>query len=148
MTAAAVALADRGLLAALAIAYDKAGVRDRPAKLAHAAAHVGRPLTSTAELTADEARTLRRHVRRCGPDCAAAAPPAVLELVAPQHAAACACIDGGRPGVASACDPRGSGRYCAPRRCYCGHCPWWTPQPPVNYDAAIARLADQPRGER
>lgn len=72
---------------------------------------------------------------------------AAVELAVLEHAAvACACAAGGQAGVASACDPRGSGRYCAPRRCYCGHCPWWAPRPPINYAAALARL--ESGGER
>ena len=59
---------DRGLLSALAIAYASIGVHDRAARLADAAAHVGRPLTTSAELTAEEARALRRHLPRCSPD--------------------------------------------------------------------------------
>ncbi|MEU4234161.1 hypothetical protein AB0F17_58645 [Nonomuraea sp. NPDC026600] len=26
--------------------------------------------------------------------------------------------------------PEPSGQYCAPKRCYCGNCPWWTPYNP------------------
>lgn len=30
-------------------------------------------------------------------------------------------------------DPEpGRGRYCAPGRCYCGACPWWSPVNPYN----------------
>jgi hypothetical protein len=129
-------LADRGLLAALAIAYDKAGLRDRPAKLHHAAAHVGRALSSTSELTAGEARDLRRHL----PRCTAACPALVAVLTAP--ADTCACASGGRVGQPSPCDPNGVGRYCAPLRCYCGSCPWWRPAPEPNYAAATAGPRD------
>lgn len=127
-------LADRGLLAALGIAYGAAGIRERPGKLVHAAAHVGRPIESTAELTDAEARDLRRHLPSCSPACPALA---VAALTAPV-AATCACATGGRPGVPTPCDPHGTGRYCAPNRCYCGHCPWWQPAPPPNYAAALA----------
>lgn len=114
-------LADRGLLTALAIQYDKAGIRDRAVRLAHVSRFVGRPVASSAELTAAEARQLRKHLQGC------------------------ACVAGGRCGVPSPCDPAGSGRYCPPRMCWCGACPWWTPAPPVNYAAAIERLAEQTR---
>lgn len=36
-------------------------------------------------------------------------------------------------------NPTGTGRYCPPKICYCGTCPWWAPPPPVEYEAAIAR---------
>lgn len=42
-------------------------------------------------------------------------------------------------------------RYCMPRNefgfgtCYCGKCPHYTPVPPVNYRAAIARMAEEKR---
>lgn len=134
-------LADPGLLSALAIAYDHAGMRDRAARLAHAAAHVGRPLTTSAELTTAEARELRRHVPRCSAGCPAAAP-------APTRTTTCACTDGGHPGQPSTCDPAGVGRYCPPAICWCGHCPWWAPAPPVGYAAAIAKLADPTGGPR
>ena len=33
--------------------------------------------------------------------------------------------------AALAGDPEpGAGRYCAPKRCYCGECPWWTETTP------------------
>lgn len=60
--------ASRGLLSALAIAYTRIGVHDRAARLADVSAHFGRPLATTAELTADEATALRRHLPRCTPD--------------------------------------------------------------------------------
>ena len=28
--------------------------------------------------------------------------------------------------------PEPAGRYCAPRRCYCGNCPSWTPVTPYT----------------
>lgn len=132
-------LADRGLLAALAIAYDKAG-HDRAAKLHHAGAHVGRVLTSTSELTADEARSLRRHVPRCSPTCAAMreAPPTLPPAAVAASMTSCSCATGGRRGESSPCDPRGVGRWCPPSICWCGHCPWWKPAPEPNYAAAIA----------
>lgn len=43
-------------------------------------------------------------------------------------------------------NPTGVGRYCAPRRCYCGRCPVWTPIPPPNYANAIRQLAEAERG--
>lgn len=135
MTAALVELADHGLLSALAIAYGKAG-HDKTSKLTHASAHVGRFLASTAELTADEARALRRHVPRCSSSCTVVVPAART----------CGCTVGGAAGHKTACDPRGVGRYCAPLRCYCGNCPWWQPAPPVNYAAAIAKLTEQTHG--
>lgn len=162
------AAADRGLLAALAIAYDEAGMRDRPARLAHAAAHVGRPLSSSAELTVDEARALRRHLRgraRCNLDGRPVSDHdrAVLDAFAaeleeraasrrrPDRAkppATCGCSVGGASGQPSPCDPAGRGRYCPPRICWCGSCPWWIPAPPVNYASAIAKLAEQTAGTR
>lgn len=35
------------------------------------------------------------------------------------------------------------GRYCPPKICYCGGCPWWTPIPDPDYSrlAAIAERA-------
>lgn len=134
-------LADLGLLAALAIAYDKAGLRDRPAKLHHAGAHVGRTLTSTSELTADEARTLRKHL----PRCSAACPALLQELTGPPTA--CPCATGGRRRRPSPCDPKGTGRYCPPSICWCGSCPWWKPAPEPNYAAALAGRDDS-RGWR
>lgn len=128
------ALADHGLLSTLAIAYGKAGY-DRTTKLTHASAHVGRFLASTAELTTDEARALRRHVPRCSSTCTVTVPAART----------CGCTVGGASGHKTACDPRGVGRYCPPALCWCGHCPWWKPAPPVNYDAALAKLAEHPR---
>lgn len=56
--------ADRGLLAALAIAFTQAGITDRPSRLAAASLFVDRPITSTAELTPEETRGLRRYLRR------------------------------------------------------------------------------------
>lgn len=48
----------------------------------------------------------------------------------------------GRPLMASGQpNPTGTGPYCPPRICWCGRCPWWRPAPPINYAAAIARLA-------
>lgn len=138
VTAAVAELADHGLLSALAIVYGGAGY-DRTSKLTHASAHVGRYLASTAELTADEARALRRHVKRCSPDTCTVTVPT---------ARTCGCSVGGAAGHPTACDPAGVGRYCAPARCYCGHCPWWTPAPPVNYAAAITKLAEQTRAAR
>ncbi|MFI6813747.1 hypothetical protein ACIBG7_15105 [Nonomuraea sp. NPDC050328] len=29
--------------------------------------------------------------------------------------------------AALAGQPEPTGQYCAPKRCYCGDCPWWTP---------------------
>lgn len=130
-------LADRGLLSALAIQYDKAGLRDRPARLQHASTHVGRDITSSAELSAQEARDLRRHLPRCGQGCAVAT---TAEPAPTPAEAGCPCTTGGRSGTPSPCDPTGSGRYCPPRACYCGHCPWWTPAPPVDYAAARRSL--------
>lgn len=138
---AVVELADHGLLSALAIAYDKAGFQARPARIAHISAHLGRWISSTSELTAAEARQLRRHLPHCPDHCTvmSAPPPATARAAA--HT--CACAEGGRPGQPSACDPGGSGRWCPPRLCWCGSCPWWTPAPPVNYAGAIERLAEQ-----
>lgn len=133
----ALALADHGLLSALAIAYGSAGY-DRASKLTHASAHVGRYLASTAELTAEEARALRRHVPRCSSSCTVAVPTSLT----------CGCSVGGASGHPTACDPRGVGRYCPPALCWCGHCPWWKPAPPVNYAAAIERMAEQARSVR
>jgi hypothetical protein len=124
--------ADRGLLSALAIAYGKAGY-DRASKLLHASAHVGRYLASTAELTADEARALRRHVPRCASSCTVTVPTSLT----------CGCSVGGASGHPSRCDPRGVGRYCPPAICWCGSCPWWRPAPPPNYAAAIGQLDRQ-----
>lgn len=135
---ATVELADHGLLSTLAIAYGAAG-HDRASRLRHASAHVGRMLASTAELTADEARALRRHVKRCSPTSCTVTVPAALT---------CGCSVGGAAGHPTACDPRGVGRYCAPTRCYCGHCPWWSPAPEPNYAAALAQLATSGRGSR
>jgi hypothetical protein len=130
-------LADHGLLSALAIAYGKAGY-DRESKLAHASAHVGRYLASSAELTVDEARVLRRHVPRCSSSCTVTVPTSRT----------CGCSVGGASGHRTACDPRGVGRYCPPALCWCGSCPWWRPAPPVNYAAALERLAEQTRTRR
>lgn len=127
-------LADHGLLSALAITYGTAGY-DRASKLTHAAAHVGRYLASTAELTAEEARALRRHVPQCSSSCAVTVPTSLT----------CGCSVGGASGHPTACDPTGVGRYCPPAICWCGSCPWWKPAPPVNYAAAIERLAEQTR---
>jgi hypothetical protein len=132
-------LADRGLLAALAIAYGKAGIGDRPGKLQHAGAHVGRELTSTSELTAGEARNLRRHVPRCTADCPAFAVAALTSLT-------CACSTGGRVGQPSPCDPNGAGRYCPRSICWCGSCPWWKPAPEPNYATALAGPTDTRTG--
>lgn len=44
-------------------------------------------------------------------------------------------------------NPTGTGRYCAPKRCYCGRCPWWTPSLPPNYSAALRALAEAERGK-
>lgn len=30
-------------------------------------------------------------------------------------------------------NPTGTGRYCPPKVCYCGSCPWWTPAPVPDY---------------
>ncbi len=30
-------------------------------------------------------------------------------------------------------NPTGTGRYCAPLRCYCGRCPWWRPLPRIDW---------------
>lgn len=146
--------ADRGLLAALAVAFDGAGVRDRPSKLAYASMFVARPLTSTSELTPDEARELRRYLRRrrgstnAFAELLQQADARRQDDVAVPPTATCACTDGGRPGQPSPCDPAGVGRYCPPKACYCGGCPWWTPMPDPNYAAAIAKLADQAGGTR
>jgi hypothetical protein len=163
--------ADHGLLAALAIQYDKAGLRDRPTKLAHASSHVGRLLTSTAELTAEEARALRRHLRRCPQDCAIAAvsvehqavdvvpsPPRTPGLSSKRADPGCG-TDGRHTvpdgeGIRSC--PCGTvtrvpakGRYCPPAICWCGDCPWWKPAPAVNYAAAAAALQEKTqRGRR
>jgi len=147
MTATLAAPADRGLLAALAIAFDEAGVRDRADRLALSSIFARRPLRSSAELTADEARELRRMLRRDGQVAVAALQgfADARELDAERAATAtstCACVDGGRPGQSSQCDPAGVGRYCPPSVCWCGHCPWWTPAPAPNYAAAIAKLAE------
>jgi len=189
-------LADRGLLSALAIAYGRAGVPNRDDRLADAAAHVGRPLTTTAELTAEEARALRRHVRRCSPETCrfttavrlapADVPAAAATLCAPrgheptagdlaivaafaEHLATARPArtvhrhDPGCDGAGGHLVPAGVGvrhcacgtvadvppardRSCPPKVCYCGGCPWWTPAPPVNFAAAIAKLAEA--GER
>ncbi|RBY82697.1 hypothetical protein [Blastococcus sp. TF02A-26] len=153
MTGAVLERADRGLLAALAIAFDEVGVRDRPSRLAYAALYVGRPLASTSELAPDEARELRRYLRRHRgedgvlPDLIRTADERrqAAERTAPRPST-CACTDGGRPGQPSACDPAGSGRYCPPAVCWCGSCPWWAPAPPPNYAAAIAKLAAEKSG--
>jgi hypothetical protein len=146
VTATVTPAADHGLLSALAIAYGEAGYRDRPAKLAHASAHVGRLLASTAELTAEEARALRRHVRRCAAGCTVATTSTTP--AASTSSTTCGCVTGGQSGHPSACDPTGTGRYCPPAICWCGSCPWWKPAPPVNYAAAIAKLAEQTGGRR
>lgn len=138
-------LADRGLLTALAIAYDQAGVRDRSTRLAHAAEFVGRPLTSSSELTVDEALELRRQLRRggrarCNLDGRLLSDHdrAALEAFAAQldERSTRPVMANGQP------NPTGTGRYCPPRICWCGECPWWTPAPPPNYAAAIAKLAE------
>ncbi|WP_137160234.1 hypothetical protein [Blastococcus sp. CCUG 61487] len=132
------ALADHGLLSALAITYGAAG-HDRGSRLTHASAHVGRFLASTAELTVEEARALRRHVPRCAPSTCTVVVPATRT---------CGCSVGGSAGHPTACDPRGVGRYCPPSLCWCGSCPWWKPAAPVNYAAALQRLAEQTRSPR
>lgn len=195
-------LAGRGLLSALAIAYARIGVHDRAARLADSAAHVGRPLASTAELTAEEAGALRRHLPRCSPDtCRSTTAVAVpwtgdRDIQTPTEGAAPAASALGAAGTApdpsgsghgyagpdaqpqvspsrshtgegegpGASDvpagplttaghrpllmangrpnPTGTGRYCPPKVCWCGRCAWWTPAPPPNYAAAIAKLAE------
>lgn len=55
----------------------------------------------------------------------------------------CTCVLGGTPGTPSPCDPQGVGRYCPPRVCYCGNCPWWKADPPPNYREAIASLYEK-----
>jgi hypothetical protein len=171
--------ADTGLLSALAIAYGRIGVHDRDARLADTAAHVGRPLASSAELTADEARALRKHLPRCTPDncrsttqaptegtapapiaagAAGTAPepapvsgrraPDAAPQVSPSHSHA---GEGGGPGASDAPAgplaaerprPTNRDRYCPPAICWCGSCSWWKPAPPINYAAAIAKLAE------
>lgn len=179
MTAVVEVFADRGLLSALAIAYSGIGVHDRDARLADAAAHVGRPLTTSAELTADEARALRKHLPRCTPDTcrsttqtptagtapvsiaagAAGTAPGLAPVsgrrapdAAPQVSPSRSRLgEGGRPGASDATagppaaerpNPTGTGRYCPPAICWCGTCSWWKPAPPINYAAAIAKLAE------
>ena len=154
-------LADRGLLAALAIAFDQAGIRDRPSKLAAAAMYVGRPVTSTSHLTAEEARELRKRLR--SGDAFAGLLQVVDERRQDTEAVAAARESGCGPdgrhvvpdgdGVRSC--PCGAvtrhprGRYCPPKVCWCGSCSWWTPMPPVNYAAAVARLQElSQRGAR
>jgi len=181
--------AGTGLLSALAIAYGQIGVHDRAARLADAAAHVGRPLASSKELGVEEASWLRRHLRRCTPETcrfttAVRSVPAAAEPIvctrggqAPSEADRALVAEfaeqladarpartvhrhdpGCRPtgghlvpaGVGvrhCACGtvadvPPAPDRSCPPAVCYCGSCPWWTPAPPVNYAAAIARLAE------
>lgn len=137
--------AGRGLLTALAIAYGEAGVHDRAARLAHASQFVGRPLSSTSELTIGDALELRRQLRRggrarCNLDGQLLSDhdQAVLQEFGAQleQRAAGPVMANGKP------NPTGTGPYCAPARCYCGECPSWTPRPPVNYAAAIAKLAE------
>jgi hypothetical protein len=161
MTAAAPARADRGVLTALAIAYGKAGVHDRATKLAHASAFAGRSLTSTSELTRDEALELRRQLQRggrarCNLDGRLLSDHdhAVLEEFGRQlEGRASGEVEDLRtlravgPVMANGePNPTGTGRYCPPSICWCGECSWWTPAPPVNYAAAIAKLAEG--GER
>ncbi len=158
MTTAVLELAEPGLLTALAIAYDKAGVRDRALRLAHASEFVGRPLATTGELTRDEALELRRQLQRGGPArcnldgrllsdhdrtvIAQFGAELTQRAATSTSTATCSCVDGGSPGIPSPCDPAGSGRYCPPAICWCGSCPWWVPAPAPNYAAAVAKLAE------
>lgn len=41
-----------------------------------------------------------------------------------------------------------AGRYCPPAICWCGSCAWFTPAPPVNYEAAVRKLAEEASGRR
>jgi hypothetical protein len=39
-------------------------------------------------------------------------------------------------------NPTGTGRYCPPRVCYCGGCPWWTQAPAPDYER-VRQAAEQ-----
>jgi hypothetical protein len=45
--------------------------------------------------------------------------------------------------------PEAPGRYCPPRICWCGSCPWWVPPPPPSAaPSRVTRRLGQPRPPR
>lgn len=39
-------------------------------------------------------------------------------------------------------NPTGTGRYCAPNRCYCRGCPSWQPSQPIDWDRVKRELRE------
>lgn len=70
-----------------------------------------------------------------------AAPPGGRQAPRPPGVTVARDADGVPVMVNGLRNPTGAGRYCPPRICYCGRCPWWTPPPGIDYTSAITRLA-------